>query len=634
MKKGTVTRIKMAGSSERGVVLPVVIGLGLAMLMLVALGMSSAASGTIKTNTDEQIKGAIAAAYAGVEEYQSRLALDSRYYQYGNPAAPFSVASSASLTLPTGVNVNPAFDATPPSPTALGRWANVPNPAPAATTATGASFRYEVDNSDYSTRGVIRLLSTGRVGSVTESVVASLKQSGFIDFLYFTDYETIDPIFTSLATTTLASGKNVCEVHSWETPPRDSRCTAIQFGSFDTLAGPVHSNDTMRICGTTFLGTVTTSSTSTPIYQTPSGCGAPVFKNPDGTANPAGAVRYEKSLDMPPTNTAMITETVSDTPATVPNPGCLYTGPTTITFLASGWMNVVSPYTRATQTNAAKTSGSAPLMCGTLAALRSTAGATVKVLDLNLVFVQNVPGTSSDPNYWPSTGGAGVSVPSGMTCLSQTQSSTVYSGGFKFGSTQYPLPNEVLPASSTAANPAYDCRHGDLYVGEASGAKLTGRTTLASDNYVYVTSDLRYSDPTSDLLGLVPQHAVWIWNPITYSSRRYAYANGGSDREIDAALLSVNDTVQVQNYDGGGTGLGSRGTLTIFGAIAQKFRGTVATAYGSGSVATGYAKNYQYDTRFRSTAPPKFLTPVSTTYSVTQYAGTKVAYNPDGSAVS
>jgi hypothetical protein len=287
MKHGIVTRIKMAGASERGVVLPVVIGLGLAMLLLVAVGMSSAASGVIKTNNDEDIKGAISAAYAGVEDYQSRLALDSRYYKFGNPAAPFSTASAASLSLPSGSTYNPAFETT-----TGGNWASIPNPD-GTSSSTGASFRYEVDNSDYASKGVLRLLSTGRVGNVTESVVANLKQSGFIDFLYFTDYETIDPILTSNRNVTLPSGKNICEVHLWETPTRDSSCTAIQFGSFDTLAGPVHSNDTMLICGSTFLGTLTTSSTSTPLYNKPGGCSAPVFKNPDGTPNPSGAVRYE-----------------------------------------------------------------------------------------------------------------------------------------------------------------------------------------------------------------------------------------------------------------------------------------------------------------------------------------------------
>jgi hypothetical protein len=111
----------------------------------------------------------------------------------------------------------------------------------------------------------------------------------------------------------------------------------------------------------------------------------------------------------------------------------------------------------------------------------------------------------------------------------------------------------------------------------------------------------------------------------------YSYGLSANDREIDGALLSVAHTFQVQNYDGGNAAnLGPRGTLTVDGAIAQKYRGTVATSNGT-SVATGYAKNYEYDDRFRYTAPPKFLTPVSTTYGVTQYAGTKAAFNADGS---
>ena len=85
------------------------IGLGLAMLMLVAVGMTSAASGTIKTNTDEDIKGAISAAYAGVQDYQSRLALHSTYYKFGNPAAPFSASSAASLSVPTPANSQPGI---------------------------------------------------------------------------------------------------------------------------------------------------------------------------------------------------------------------------------------------------------------------------------------------------------------------------------------------------------------------------------------------------------------------------------------------------------------------------------------------------------------------------------------------
>ncbi len=78
--------------------------------------------------------------------------------------------------------------------------------------------------------------------------------------------------------------------------------------------------------------------------------------------------------------------------------------------------------------------------------------------------------------------------------------------------------------------------------------------------------------------------------------------------------------MQVQNYDVGG----NRGTLTVTGAIAQKFRGIVR----SGS--NGYAKNYLYDERLRYTAPPKFLSPVTTTYGVTVWIEVGKAFNGDG----
>ena len=75
----------------------------------------------------------------------------------------------------------------------------------------------------------------------------------------------------------------------------------------------------------------------------------------------------------------------------------------------------------------------------------------------------------------------------------------------------------------------------------------------------------------------------------------------------------------MQNYS-----RGDRGNLTIFGAIAQKFRGTVGTAAG-----IGFTKVYEYDTRFRNIAPPKFLTPTSTTYGVTQFATVPAAFKRD-----
>ena len=53
------------------------------------------------------------------------------------------------------------------------------------------------------------------------------------------------------------------------------------------------------------------------------------------------------------------------------------------------------------------------------------------------------------------------------------------------------------------------------------------------------------------------------------------------------------------------------GTLTVNGAIAQKFRGAVGTTGG-----TGYIKDYNYDDRLRYQEPPHFFDPVQSAWHV------------------
>jgi hypothetical protein len=629
-----LTRIRRTfarGRRDEGLALPSVIGLCLVMLIMVAGSLTAVTGGVMRTKTDEDIKAAMTAAYAGVGEYQSRLSNDATYYKFGNPAAAFSSSSASALSLPTGTSANPAF-----GNSAGDGWASIPDPTTGLD--SGAYFRYQVDSSDYASKGIIRLQSTGRVGSTTATLVADLRQTGFIDFLYFTDFETGDPQL-SPTNKNLKDDNNVsqCARYGWAVAPaptRPSSCGTIQFGKFDTLQGPVHSNDTLHVCGATFTGAVTTGDQRSPNYVNDSGCSAATFKVGTGPVS-------RGLLPMPLTNGSMPKEVISDTPATVPNPGCLYTGPTTITFLVDngvGKMRVYSPYTLHTEPTSTNGAGPDPDKCGKISDLQSTSGALIPVLDLNLIYVQNVPIDVGNPNYW-----ASGATPPGLTCLNSTQTrdygnTNQYSGGFKFGSIQYPSPNELLPVSSTSDNPAYTCRSGDLYV----GGTLKGRTTLAADNYIYATSDITYSTPSTDILGLVGQNGVWAWNPIVCSkttgtdywgnvtcSGSWKYGNTDADPTISAAILSVRDTFIAQNYDGGTVGLGARGTLTVNGAIAQKYRGPVAMASGS-TRTSGYAKNYTYDSRFKNTAPPKFLTPVSTSYGVTQYSGVAAAYDANG----
>ncbi len=627
----SLLRLARSLRSDSGMALPTVFGLGLVMLMLVAGSMSVATNGVIKTNTDEDFNGALAAAYAGVEEYQSRLANDSNYQKFGNPAAPFSSTSTGTLSLPTGANANPAFGIG-----TSGTWASIPGEPDAGgnPTKSGADFRYEIDNSEYQDKGVLHVRVTGRVANVTRSIVADMKQDGFIDYLWFTNFESSDPAYSANSASALAN----CEKYAYGSDARnDGTCGTIQFGKNDVLRGPVRTNDRLLICESTFEKSVISASTTTPIFKTASGCDAPGF---DG-GNPV----YGPRIEMPPTNTELKRETRNDIAADVPRPGCLYTGPTTITFEMSGStpkMRVISPWTKFTNVAATKAGATNPAQCGTPGTadgqLGGKNGALINVIERNLIYVQAVPavGSATDANS-----PADNSLPANFTCTAAT---TVSVGGkdapvpagwaFKNGATtvvSYPYVNgsgtETVPYTGTQVASSYkhyDCRAGDVYV----KGKMGGQLTIASDNFIYVVGDLTYRDRAIDVLGLVGQNAIFVWNPVRVTGFSGSTPNAwtsmidADDRKIDAALLSVAHTFQVQNYLRGG-----RGTLTLFGAIAQRFRGSVGTADGN-----GYTKDYAYDTRFRNVAPPKFLTPTSTTYGVTQTATVPAAFKASGAA--
>ncbi|WP_286345930.1 hypothetical protein [Frondihabitans sucicola] len=564
-------------------------------------------SGLVKSNGDQDSAAALAAAYAGIEDYQSRLANDNTYQQYGNAASTFSNPPKTSanpnpyVSKFTSANGNDAFGLG-----ASGTWAKIPG-------STRAQYRYEVDNSAYYSTGIIRLRSTGEVGTTVRSEVAELKQNGFINYLYFTDYEVSDPAVSNL---------NCTPTYDWKTP-HDSDCTELQFGPSDDLQGPVHSNDSLLICGSKFESTVETgyrvAGTAKPYNIPSSTCSAAQF-----TYQAGYAPVYSPPITMPATNLNMKQETRSDlTDTTVPRPGCLYTGPTTITFNDGGTMTVRSPWTVKTNWTADASGnpngGIISGDCGTpgtgVGQLGSSTGQTINVPQNNLIYVQNVPHTTSnDPNYYSTS-----AKPTGLSCTGAAGGSTTGNG------LGYPAAGEVAPtyASGTAS---YGCDTGDVFV----KGTVQGKVTVAAENYVYVTDDLKYSttDASNNLLGLVGNGAVWVYNPVDSNGALLDTSNTGIT--IDAAILSVLHTFQVQNYKAAGF----KGNLTVLGSIAQKFRGAVGstTSDRNGNVIsrTGYTKVYLYDSRLRYTAPPKFLTPVSTSYGVSTLTETKPAFTANG----
>ena len=557
--------------NQEGVALVVVLVGSFAALAL-AFAMVTYTTGTLNQAQNTENYGAsISGSEAGVDDFLYRLNRDGNYWQYGLAGA---------TAPPDG---NQAFQ----------------NFSSVAGGTTNEKFKYKViEQPTGANGGRITLQVTGQSRNSKRTLKVTLRRNGFLDYLYFTKYETRDPALYVKAPAgpdsySPAEAQANCERYEWAAA-RPAECTVISFTQRDVINGPLHSNDTIRINTTTanfpkFNGETSSSKPTAPRY-TLSGAGTPFFVN-------AGDPRYRATLDPPPSNSALKAEAKIGGVGT----GCMYTGPTRIWLLATGKYRVKSPLTRSTNPG-----------CGPV-----DASADVSLPTNGVIFVQNVPSLSTDPNA--------NSYPPALS----PSCSTVgwyppinYPGGSP--------PSWTAPLTPiTGDMTKYRCVDGDLFI----QGTLKGQLTVGAENNVIVTNDLVYEGTVSpynsvpaansNILGIVANNFVEVYHPVkdNGSGASPQYTNLTTelnDVKIHAAILSVAHSFRVQQA----TLAASPGTLTVVGAIAQKFRGVVSTFSGS-TISTGYAKDYNYDGRLKIISPPHFLDPVQSAWQVNALAEVK-----------
>lgn len=149
--------------------------------------------------------------------------------------------------------------------------------------------------------------------------------------------------------------------------------------------------------------------------------------------------------------------------------------------------------------------------------------------------------------------------------------------------------------------------------------KLSGETILARNAYtiaadvnagknITISNNIRYSsapDPslaTTDIVNKRPGTLGLIARNVTIAS------TAPQNLEINAIMLAGSQTTTdgsfgVANY----SSKTPTGTLKVMGGIIQKARGAVGT-FSNGTIQTGYAKDYYYDTRLADDPPPYFPT--------------------------
>jgi hypothetical protein len=279
--KPLIDRLTRRLADPRGFTTVTLMGVLMVGGLLVAAAFTAVQPDIRLSRADQDSKQAYAAAESGLQWYMNGLARDNTYYlNCANPPAP-----NSSEVAPVNQKwVSGAF-----------KWRDVPGggskygiellPA-AGYTSCLTTDQYSMIDSE----GNMRLRISGRARGQTRTILATLRRQNFLDYIYFTHFETLDPYAydnVGWATAQCSAFRSA----------RDDDCTEIQFASDDGVLGPMHTNDNIRVCGSTQFGRNSRDKVELN--------GSPAYVSGSCSANPdfQGTLVYPAGqLDLPPSN--------------------------------------------------------------------------------------------------------------------------------------------------------------------------------------------------------------------------------------------------------------------------------------------------------------------------------------------
>jgi Tfp pilus assembly protein PilX len=533
-------RRRTAVREERGFTMLLALYILTITTLLLGAAYVAVLTDTHLSRNDLDQKRAYAAAQAGIEQYNYDLNQNPNFWENCTPpSGTIGAADSGSTESYSDFAV---VASTAPTGTTQCSSSNPIGTMIEASTLAGGGTNPAA--------GTFRIAATGTSNNVSRTIVAQYKRDSFLNYVYYTDFETTDPA-------ALPGTPSDCNRHYTDVPGRGSDCGGpINFITADTINGPLHSEDTLSICGTPTFGRNASDTVQAPGFADESSCSggsAPYYGAIIKGTYTSGAA----SVTPPPTDAQMLN--------VAQNGGTVYTGTTVIQLTGNS----------ATVTNA-NLNGGTP----TSVNLASTNG---------VIYVQSAQTPPCAEIYTPFS--ANSDYGANLGC------GNVYVSGYYSMSLTISSDNDIIingniwPGSSATS---YSTSTGALG-GTPTGNALLG---LVANNFV------RLQHPVSANRGTTSGSCG---SDANITSGTYQTLN---NPYIYAAILSVKHSFIVDNYDCGP----SPGTLTVIGAIAQYYRGPVGT--GSSSVSTGYGKNYTYDDRLAYAEPPYFLNPVSVAWSV------------------
>jgi len=290
-----LTRMRERLAAEDGYTMIAAVG-AVSLISVLAAGALAASNGDlnlVQRNLD--YKRAHAAAQAGVADYSFHLNNDNSYWaRCTDVPAPHAVNQNGSTAnrraVPGPAGASYAIELLP----ATGKSSCDPT-KPAETMLEQGSLN----------TGSFRIRSTGYAGDAKVALVATYKRASLLDYVYFTQLETLDPV-TYWTTTMINGAYTQCTKfrregrQSQSIPGTSQKCIEINFVSGDKIDGPLHTNDDLLVCGSPTFGRAAADvievSAGLPGWQANSSCSNnnPTFKGPLVTTAPV--------LTPPPTN--------------------------------------------------------------------------------------------------------------------------------------------------------------------------------------------------------------------------------------------------------------------------------------------------------------------------------------------
>lgn len=247
-----VTRRK----SEAGFTM-IAVMMGTALMVALSLVAVAAVSGDIHlSGNDLNHRRAYEAAKAGINDYVFHLHKETDYWSHctevkpENNAVNLQGSTTKRREVPGHTGGKYAIELLPASGQTQYTQCSTTNPSASMLEPSGLL------------KGTFRIRSTGFAGDSKVSIVATFKPATFLDYVYFTQRETSDPVTygfpnpsTALEGAYSQCGKTTAEGRYLAPIPTTSEyCDTISFVEGDNIAGPMHTNDAFAICKNPTLG--------------------------------------------------------------------------------------------------------------------------------------------------------------------------------------------------------------------------------------------------------------------------------------------------------------------------------------------------------------------------------------------